>query len=81
MDINCIDPLGRTALILAVENENMELMEVLLKYGINPGDALLHAISEEYVEAVEVLLQHEEKIHTQETPYVRITMPNLANHC
>ena len=55
---------------MAVENENMELMEVLIKYGIDPGDSLLHAISEEYVEAVEVLLQHEERIHKPGTPYV-----------
>lgn len=48
----------------------MELVEVLLKYGINPGDSLLHAINEEYVEAVEVLLQHEEKIHTPGSVYV-----------
>ncbi|XP_074595118.1 transient receptor potential-gamma protein-like isoform X2 [Brevipalpus obovatus] len=69
LNINCTDPLGRTALILAVENENMELMEVLMKYGIDPGDALLHAISEEYVEAVEVLLQHEERIHKPGNSY------------
>lgn len=48
----------------------MELIEVLLKYGISPGDSLLHAINEEYVEAVEVLLQHEEKTHVSGSPYV-----------
>lgn len=68
--IDCVDPLGRTALVLAIENENMELMECLLKNGASPGDALLHAISEEYVEAVERLLIHEESIHVSNTPYV-----------
>lgn len=71
-DINCIDPLGRTALVLAIENENMGLIDVLLKHGIRSGDSLLHAISEEYVEAVETLLRHEESIHTPNTPYVSL---------
>ncbi|GIY68641.1 transient receptor potential protein [Caerostris extrusa] len=68
-NINCRDAVGRTALVVAIENENMELIELLLKNGIEAGDALLHAISEEYVEAVEVLLQHEEKIYTPGRPY------------
>lgn len=29
-DINCMDPLGRTGLIIAIENENLELMQFLL---------------------------------------------------
>jgi hypothetical protein len=33
-------------------------------------DALLHAIKEEYVEAVEILLEQEEKIHQPGQPYV-----------
>ncbi|RWS29242.1 transient receptor potential ion channel subfamily C trp-like protein [Leptotrombidium deliense] len=70
LDVNCVDPLGRSALVLAIENENMELIEVLLKQpSIRPGDALLHAINEEYVEAVEVLLQFEETIHKPKMPY------------
>ena len=32
-------------------------------------DALLHAINEEYVEAVEVLLDHEESIHVEGEPW------------
>ena len=67
--IDCVDPLGRTALVLAIENENMPLIECLLKHGASPGDALLHAISEEYVEAVERLLIHEEGIHIPGRPY------------
>lgn len=33
-DINCTDPLGRTALIAAIENENIDLINVLLEAGI-----------------------------------------------
>lgn len=36
----------------------------------NTQDALLHAIKEEYVEAVEILLQHEEKSHVAGQAYV-----------
>ena len=34
MDINCTDPLGRTALSIAIINENPELIEILLETGI-----------------------------------------------
>lgn len=30
-DINCVDPLNRTALITAIENENVELIKILLE--------------------------------------------------
>ena len=36
---------------------------------VETKDALLHAINEEYVEAVEVLLDHEESIHTEGEPW------------
>ena len=49
-EINCIDPLGRTALSIAIINENPELMEILLDNGIQTFDSLLLAIDEEYVE-------------------------------
>lgn len=67
-----MDPLNRSALISAIENENFDLIIVLLECGIEVGDALLHAISEEYVEAVEELLQWEETHHKEGQPYVSI---------
>lgn len=69
LNINCVDPLERSALIAAIENENIELIRLLLEEGIEVKDALLHAISEEYVEAVETLLQWEEEHHEANTPY------------
>ena len=30
ININCVDPLGRTALHIAIENENLEMIEVCL---------------------------------------------------
>lgn len=69
LDINCVDPLNRSALIAAIENENIELIKLLLNSGIKVKDALLHAIKEEYVEAVELLLQWEETQHVPGEPY------------
>ncbi|XP_014293074.1 transient receptor potential protein, partial [Halyomorpha halys] len=69
LDINCVDPLNRSALIAAIENENMDLIRILLEYNIQVKDSLLHAIKEEYVEAVEVLLEWEESIHVPGEPY------------
>ncbi|XP_017008878.2 transient receptor potential protein [Drosophila takahashii] len=68
-NINCTDPMNRSALISAIENENFDLMVILLENNIEVGDALLHAISEEYVEAVEELLQWEETNHKEGQPY------------
>jgi len=79
LNINCTDPLNRSALITAIENENMDLIQLLLKAGIKVKDALLHAIKEEYVEAVELLLEWEEKIHVQGEPYVSPLEPLSAN--
>lgn len=72
LDINCVDPLNRSALIAAIENENIELIRVLLESNIKVKDALLHAIKEQYVEAVEMLLEWEEKIHVPGQPYVSL---------
>ncbi|KAK6291681.1 hypothetical protein J4Q44_G00374660 [Coregonus suidteri] len=58
IDVNCLDPLGRSALLIAIENENLEVMELLLNHGVATGDALLYAIRKEVVGAVELLLSH-----------------------
>ncbi|XP_034190948.1 transient receptor potential [Osmia lignaria lignaria] len=69
LNIDCVDPLNRSALIAAIENENIELIKLLLELGIQVKDALLHAIKEEYVEAVEILLEWEERTHVAGQPY------------
>uniref|UniRef100_A0AAF5DAU8 Transient receptor ion channel domain-containing protein n=1 Tax=Strongyloides stercoralis TaxID=6248 RepID=A0AAF5DAU8_STRER len=63
LDINCLDPLGRSALHIAIENENIEMIEILLDANIETGDAILYAIGEENVEAVEIIIEHLEKIN------------------
>ena len=34
LDIDCQDPLGRSALVISIENENLEMMQLLLENGI-----------------------------------------------
>lgn len=70
INVNCVDPLGRSALLMAIDNENLEMVELLLDHRVDTKDALLHAISEEFVEAVEVLLDHEATRHTPGEPHV-----------
>ncbi|XP_070521171.1 transient receptor potential-gamma protein isoform X6 [Cardiocondyla obscurior] len=70
ININCVDPLGRSALLMAIDNENLEMVELLIEHKVDTKDALLHAISEEFVEAVEVLLEHEETLHKNGDPHV-----------
>lgn len=77
ININCIDPLGRTALLIAIENENLEIIELLLSYNVYVGDALLHAIRKEVVGAVELLLNHKKPRGEKQVGYCRsiITFP------
>lgn len=70
IDINCVDPLGRGAVTLAIDGENLEMLELLLVMEVQTKDALLHAINVEFVEAVEILLEYEELIHKEGEPYV-----------
>uniref|UniRef100_A0A3Q2XVA1 Transient receptor potential cation channel, subfamily C, member 4a n=1 Tax=Hippocampus comes TaxID=109280 RepID=A0A3Q2XVA1_HIPCM len=68
INIDCIDPLGRTALLIAIENENLEIIELLLSFGVYVGDALLHAIRKEVVGAVELLLNHKKPSGGMQVP-------------
>ncbi|KAG8229296.1 hypothetical protein J437_LFUL010050 [Ladona fulva] len=72
LNTNCVDPLGRSALLMAIDNENLEMVELLIEHKVDTKDALLHAISEEFVEAVEVLLDHEETLHKPGEPHVSV---------
>jgi len=57
-DLNVTDPLGRSALHIAIEYENIEMIQLLLNNNIEIGESILIAINEEFVEAVEVLLNY-----------------------
>lgn len=72
ININCVDSLGRGALTLAIDGENLEMVELLVIMGVDTKDALLISINAEFVEAVELLLEHEELIHKEGELYVSI---------
>ncbi|XP_066257264.1 transient-receptor-potential-like protein [Euwallacea similis] len=69
LDINCVDSLGRGALTIGIDQENLEMVELLVVMGVDTRDALLYAINVEFVEAVELLLEHEELVHKDGEPY------------
>ncbi|VDP83599.1 unnamed protein product [Echinostoma caproni] len=57
LNFNCMDALGRDALRIVIENEHLEALELLVTVPqIELGDSLLHAINEDNVTAVEVIL-------------------------
>jgi ankyrin repeat protein len=60
-DLNVQDALGRNALYIAIEYENIDMIEVLLNSNIDIGESILHAINEEFVEAVEMLLNYQDR--------------------
>ncbi|CAL8363953.1 unnamed protein product [Merluccius merluccius] len=68
ININCVDSLGRTALLIAIENENLEIIGLLLGYNVYVGDALLHAIRKEVVGAVELLIDHKKPSGEKQVP-------------
>ncbi|XP_060800629.1 transient receptor potential-gamma protein isoform X2 [Amyelois transitella] len=75
INVDCVDPLGRSALLMAIDNENLEMVELLVEFGVETRDALLHAISEEFVEAVEALLDHEERTRKEGAPHSWEALP------
>lgn len=72
INVNCVDSFGRGALTLAIDAENLEMVELLVVMGVETRDALLQAINAEFVEAVELLLEHEELIHKEGELYVSL---------
>ncbi|BFZ24110.1 hypothetical protein BsWGS_27149 [Bradybaena similaris] len=59
VSVNSTDMLGRSAIQIAVDNENSELVELLLRQeGVKIGDALLYAIREGVYRIVEMLINH-----------------------
>ncbi|XP_059176499.1 short transient receptor potential channel 7-like, partial [Physella acuta] len=60
LNIDCIDALGRTALRLAVKNEHLEVVEVLLEKSNQHHiyEAVLQAISAGHTQIAETILKH-----------------------
>lgn len=59
VNVNCTNILGRSAIQIAADNENVEIVELLLQQeNVKIGDALLYAISEGVYKIVEMLINH-----------------------
>ncbi|XP_037270713.2 transient-receptor-potential-like protein isoform X1 [Rhipicephalus microplus] len=59
VNVNCTNILGRSAIQIAVDNENVEIVELLLRQpDVQIGDALLQAIREGAYKIVEMLIDH-----------------------
>uniref|UniRef100_A0A094ZN20 Transient-receptor-potential-like protein n=1 Tax=Schistosoma haematobium TaxID=6185 RepID=A0A094ZN20_SCHHA len=57
LNLNCTDTLGRDVLRIAIENEHMELLQFLVALPkLDLKDCILHAINEDNVIAVEIIL-------------------------
>ncbi|KAH8872615.1 Transient receptor potential-gamma protein [Schistosoma japonicum] len=57
LNLNCTDTLGRDVLRIAIENEHMELLQFLVALpNLDLKDCILHAINEDNVIAVEIIL-------------------------
>jgi hypothetical protein len=80
VDKNCVDPMGRTSLALAIINEDLPMLKLLLSLGVEAQDALLHAISEDFVEAVEILLDHEDRVVASGREHVRKHHKEFKTH-
>ncbi|KAK4336837.1 hypothetical protein RND71_043898 [Anisodus tanguticus] len=75
-NINCTDPIGRSALLMAIDNENLDMIELLVECGVEMRDSLLHAINEEFVEAVELLLDYEEALQRNKKTALELSLSN-----
>ncbi|XP_071821067.1 short transient receptor potential channel 4-like isoform X4 [Apostichopus japonicus] len=58
LNINALDRDGRSALIIAIQNGNSDIIEVLLEHKIQLGDALLRAVEEQFTGAVLMICEH-----------------------
>ncbi|XP_076799876.1 short transient receptor potential channel 4-like [Clavelina lepadiformis] len=56
---NSLNQHEKTALRIAIENEDVEMCQALLVHEVKVGDCLLHAINRDFLAGVEVILKHE----------------------
>ncbi|XP_070556407.1 short transient receptor potential channel 7-like isoform X2 [Ptychodera flava] len=57
-NVNCVDPEGKSALVIAVENAQTDIVEILaLNENIELGDALLRAVSHNFIIETRVLCE------------------------
>ncbi|XP_077983378.1 short transient receptor potential channel 4-like [Glandiceps talaboti] len=57
LNINCVDNDGRSALLIAIQNGNSDLVKVLLDKGLDIDDSLLHAVDVQSSHAVQLICE------------------------
>ncbi|XP_071965534.1 short transient receptor potential channel 4-like [Antedon mediterranea] len=59
-DKDCVDRNGDSAIDLAIDTRNTEMLKLLLDYKVEVRDSLLKAVDAEYIEAVELICEYAE---------------------
>ncbi|XP_070555680.1 short transient receptor potential channel 4-like [Ptychodera flava] len=70
-NINCIDGEGRTALVIAIQNGNIDIVKLLLDHDIELGDALLRAVDVQLTSAVLLICENIKKRNIPARLYCR----------
>ncbi|XP_077991360.1 short transient receptor potential channel 4-like [Glandiceps talaboti] len=60
---DCVDKDGRSALVIAIHNRNLDIIKLLLENDIGLGDALLRATDIQYAAAVEMICENMKTRH------------------
>ncbi|XP_077863795.1 short transient receptor potential channel 4-like [Saccoglossus kowalevskii] len=71
LNVNCIDSEGRSALIIAIQNGNIEIIKLLIDYGVELGDSLLRAVDVQLTPAVSMICGYIKKKNTPDRLYCR----------
>ncbi|CAH8636280.1 unnamed protein product [Heterobilharzia americana] len=82
LDVNCVDYMGRNALLLAMKNENIDLVELLVNrldfYAVE--DALLNAISQEKNHLVKLIVDHPQYIRMEKQSKSKVSGPSSGTN-
>ncbi|XP_022085140.1 short transient receptor potential channel 4-like isoform X3 [Acanthaster planci] len=58
LNINCSDKDGRSALVIAIQNGNSDIIKLLLEHSVQLGDALLRAVDEQFTNAAQMICEY-----------------------
>ncbi|CAH8667549.1 unnamed protein product [Schistosoma curassoni] len=82
LDVNCVDYMGRNALLLAMKNENLDLVELLVNrldfYAVE--DALLNAISQQKNHLVKLIVDHPQYIRMEKQCKSKVSGPSSGTN-
>ncbi|VDK22403.1 unnamed protein product [Taenia asiatica] len=83
LNVDCVDYMGRNAVLLAMKTENIELIGALVGrlsfYAVE--DALLNAISQEKIHIVKLIIDHPQYIRMEKIMAPRGQRAGLINKC